>query len=74
MRLKLFSNSTRRARWDVKLGYCTVPGPLSISLSSVLPHGGLVSCVSVTIVRVYPMLYIEKTDIGKSGEFNKKLK
>ncbi|KAJ9574867.1 hypothetical protein L9F63_007962 [Diploptera punctata] len=66
VRLKLFSNSTRRARWDAKLGYCTNPGPLPISLSSILPSGGLVSCVTLTVVTVYPTLYVEKQEGGKS--------
>lgn len=69
MKLKLYSNSTRRARWDTKLGFHTHPGPLPISLTSILPAGGTVSCVSVTVVRAYPLLYVEKLDEGRSGEF-----
>jgi breast cancer 2 susceptibility protein len=68
VKLKLYSNSTRRARWDIKLGFHTQPGPLHISLTSILPGGGNVSSVSVTVVRVYPLLYVEKLDEGKSGE------
>jgi len=68
VKLKLCSNSTRRARWDTKLGFHTHSGPLPISLSSVLPAGGIVSCVSLTVVRAYPTVYVEKLDDGGSGE------
>jgi hypothetical protein len=50
------------------LGFHTHPGPLNISLTSILPGGGNVSSVSVTVVRVYPLLYVEKLGDGKSGE------
>ncbi|XP_021933107.1 uncharacterized protein LOC110836322 isoform X2 [Zootermopsis nevadensis] len=66
VKLKLCSNSTRRARWDTKLGFHTHPGPLPVSLTSILPSGGIVSCVSVTVVRAYPLLYVEKLDEGRS--------
>jgi breast cancer 2 susceptibility protein len=69
VRLKLCSNSTRRARWDTKLGFHSCPGPLLVSLTSILPAGGIVSCVSVTVVRAYPLLYVEKLDEGRSGKF-----
>ncbi|PNF27328.1 hypothetical protein B7P43_G02761 [Cryptotermes secundus] len=66
VKLKLCSNSTRRARWDTKLGFHINPGPLPISLTSILPAGGVVSRVSVTVVRVYPLVYVEKLDEGRS--------
>ncbi|XP_069684155.1 breast cancer type 2 susceptibility protein homolog isoform X2 [Periplaneta americana] len=66
VKLKLHSNSTRRARWDTKLGFHSKPGPLRIPLTSVLSAGGMISCVSVMVVRVYPTLYVEKLADGRS--------
>ncbi|XP_063241128.1 uncharacterized protein LOC134541540 [Bacillus rossius redtenbacheri] len=66
VRLKLHTNSTRRARWHTKLGYHSCPGPLPVSLSSVLPQGGLVSCVTVVVARVYPPVYVQRVTDGKS--------
>jgi len=50
------------------LGFYKYPGPLHISLTSILPGGGNVSSILVTVVRVYPLLYVEKLGEGKSGE------
>ncbi|KAJ1525137.1 hypothetical protein ONE63_009973 [Megalurothrips usitatus] len=61
VRIKLCSNSTRRARWHAKLGFQDNPGPMRISLGSILSSGGVVSCVSVYIARVYPLVFMEKT-------------
>ncbi|XP_071446322.1 breast cancer type 2 susceptibility protein homolog [Hetaerina americana] len=66
-RIRLSANSTRRARWDAKLGYfCRHPGPLPVSLHSLLPQGGAVGALSnVLLARVYPLLSIEKTLDGR---------
>ncbi|CAL7935898.1 unnamed protein product [Xylocopa violacea] len=64
--LKLHTNSTRRARWDTKMGYIVPSGPMHIKLKTVYPHGGLIGKIKVTIARVYPMLYHEKTSSGES--------
>lgn len=64
--LKLHTNSTRRARWDVKLGYMISQGPICIKLKSIFPNGGLIGKIKVIIARVYPMLYHEKTSTGES--------
>ncbi|KAG8228006.1 hypothetical protein J437_LFUL007979 [Ladona fulva] len=65
--IRLNTNSTRRARWDVKLGYvCKNPGPLPVSLGSLLPGGGAVSALrNVMLARVYPILNVEKTPDGR---------
>ncbi|KAI5734980.1 hypothetical protein M8J77_012729 [Diaphorina citri] len=70
--LKLHTNSTRRAHWQSRLGYCPVATPLPISLSSVLPRGGLVSQVRVLLARIYPTLYLEKNTGGKATIRNEK--
>ncbi|XP_076763986.1 breast cancer type 2 susceptibility protein homolog [Xylocopa sonorina] len=64
--LKLHTNSTRRARWDTKMGYIVPSGPMCIKLKTIYPHGGLIGKIKVTIARVYPMLYHEKTSSGES--------
>ncbi|XP_011635165.1 breast cancer type 2 susceptibility protein homolog [Pogonomyrmex barbatus] len=64
--LKLHTNSTRRARWDTKLGYTPCSGPIPIKLRNVCPSGGLIGKVTVVVARVYPMLYHEKTASGDS--------
>ncbi len=67
--LKLSTNSTRRARWYARLGYQRSPRPFPVSLSSVLPDGGLVGCTEAIVARVYPMLYMEKSPAGGRNVF-----
>lgn len=68
-RLRLSTNSTRRARWDSKLGFCQNPFPFLISLSSIKPQGGIIGRARIVILRVYPLLYVEKfTDGSRSGK------
>ncbi|CAK9796960.1 Breast cancer type 2 susceptibility protein homolog [Anthophora quadrimaculata] len=64
--LKIHTNSTRRARWDLKLGYIVPSGPICIKLRTICSNGGLIGKIKVTIARVYPMLYHEKTSTGES--------
>ncbi|XP_071566622.1 uncharacterized protein [Temnothorax nylanderi] len=64
--LKLHTNSTRRARWDMKLGYAPRSGPIPIKLRNVCPSGGLIGEMTIVVARVYPMLYHEKTTSGDS--------
>ncbi|KPI96292.1 Breast cancer type 2 susceptibility protein-like [Papilio xuthus] len=65
VRLKLFGNSTRRARWDAKLGYHSGAAILS-RLSCVQLEGGKVSKLCALVTRVYPTLYVEKFDNGST--------
>ncbi|CAH0699473.1 unnamed protein product [Spodoptera exigua] len=65
IRLKLFGNSTRRARWDARLGYHGNAAILS-QLSSVKIDGGKVSKLRVFVTRVYPALYVEKFEDGST--------
>ncbi|CAG4978394.1 unnamed protein product [Colias eurytheme] len=65
VRLKISGNSTRRARWDARLGYHGNAAMLS-HLSTVRPEGGKVSKLRVFVTRVYPMLYIEKFEDGST--------
>ncbi|XP_015598323.1 breast cancer type 2 susceptibility protein homolog [Cephus cinctus] len=64
--LRIHTNSTRRARWDVKLGYQSHSGPITTSLKTISPNGGLIGKMIVTVIRVYPILYREKMADGQS--------
>lgn len=59
IKLKLSGNSTRRAKWDARLGYHRL-NHLTVSLGSVNPDGGSISALDVVITRVYDPLYCEK--------------
>ncbi|KAG5878532.1 hypothetical protein JTB14_008937 [Gonioctena quinquepunctata] len=60
--LKINFNCTRRAVWNARLGYQRFPGPFPIQIHSVHPMGGPVGAIQITIVRVYPVKYLEKVD------------
>ncbi|KAI5637032.1 BRCA2 repeat domain-containing protein [Phthorimaea operculella] len=64
-RLKLFGNSTRRARWHARLGYHGDAAILS-RLSNVALDGGKVSKLRVFVTRVYPALYVDKFEDGST--------
>ncbi|KAJ2943263.1 hypothetical protein O0L34_g12068 [Tuta absoluta] len=64
-RLKLFGNSTRRARWHARLGYHGNAAILS-HLSNVSLDGGKVSKLRVFVGRVYPALYVDKFEDGST--------
>lgn len=51
---KISANSTRRARWDTKLGFHKDPRPFPLLLSSLYANGGVVSCVDIIVLRIYP--------------------
>ncbi|XP_053621865.1 uncharacterized protein PF3D7_1120600 [Plodia interpunctella] len=65
VRLKIFGNSTRRARWDSRLGYHG-DGAILSHLSDVKPDGGKVAKLRVVVTRVYPALYVEKFEDGST--------
>ncbi|KAK3531907.1 hypothetical protein QTP70_034409 [Hemibagrus guttatus] len=58
--LKISANSTRRARWDTKLGFYKDPRPFPLLLSSLYANGGVVSCVDIIVLRSYPTQWMEK--------------
>ncbi|KAM4742467.1 LOW QUALITY PROTEIN: breast cancer type 2 susceptibility protein [Anableps anableps] len=62
--LKICANSTRRARWDAKLGFHTDPRPFLLPISSLYSNGGPVGCVDVIILRSYPMQWMERKSDG----------
>ncbi|XP_072547596.1 breast cancer type 2 susceptibility protein isoform X2 [Salminus brasiliensis] len=62
--LKISANSTRRARWDTKLGFHKDPRPFNLPLSSLYSNGGVVGCVDVLVLRSYPTQWMEKRSGG----------
>ncbi|KAL7832112.1 hypothetical protein AOLI_G00296600 [Acnodon oligacanthus] len=62
--LKVSANSTRRARWDSKLGFHKDPRPFRLPLSSLYPNGGVVGCVDIIVLRSYPTQWMEKKSVG----------
>ncbi|XP_033116195.1 breast cancer type 2 susceptibility protein homolog isoform X2 [Anneissia japonica] len=64
LRLKISANSTRRARYDAKLGYQRRPQAFPVLLPSIYADGGMVGCLDVLVVRTYPLMYMEKLTEG----------
>jgi breast cancer 2 susceptibility protein len=54
--LKLHTNSTRRAKWDAKLGFHP-RSSMPTSFKSLLANGGQVSELTLLIARKYPLVY-----------------
>ncbi|XP_063987228.1 uncharacterized protein LOC135167696 [Diachasmimorpha longicaudata] len=65
LRLKIHTNSTRRAKWFTKLGLQKYSGPMELSLRYIHPNGGLIGKVSAVVSRVYPIIYKETTSDGQ---------
>ena len=64
--LRLSANSTRRTRWYAQLGFQPSPHAFSLSLTSLFPDGGLVGYTEGIIARVYPIVFMEKVEGGRS--------
>uniref|UniRef100_H3AGP4 Tower domain-containing protein n=1 Tax=Latimeria chalumnae TaxID=7897 RepID=H3AGP4_LATCH len=62
--LKISANSTRPACWSAKLGFHRDPRPFPLPLASLFNDGGLVGCVDVVVVRLYPIQWMEKKSDG----------
>ncbi|PWA28040.1 hypothetical protein CCH79_00012146, partial [Gambusia affinis] len=62
--LKICANSTRRARWDAKLGFHTDPRPFLLPVSCLYSNGGPVGCVDIFILRNYPIQWMERKSDG----------
>lgn len=69
VRLKIHANSTRRVKWDTRLGFYKVPSNFHIYLDTVLPNGGNIGKIIVCVVRLYPLLYMEKNKENGSTEY-----
>ncbi|XP_072321690.1 breast cancer type 2 susceptibility protein [Eucyclogobius newberryi] len=62
--LKISANSTRRTRWDTKLGFYKDPRPFVLPLYSLFSKGGLAGCVDMVILRIYPTQWMERKPDG----------
>ncbi|XP_041371024.1 LOW QUALITY PROTEIN: breast cancer type 2 susceptibility protein homolog [Gigantopelta aegis] len=60
--LKLSMNSTRPASWDSRLGYQRDPRPLCVAACSLHPSGGIAGCIDSVVLRIYPVMYMEKVE------------
>ncbi|XP_030836797.1 uncharacterized protein LOC584780 [Strongylocentrotus purpuratus] len=66
LKLKITANSTRRARYDARLGLQADPRPFPLPMTSLHPEGGTIGCLDVLILRTYPMQFMEKLPEGGS--------
>lgn len=66
--LKIAANSTRRVKWHTKLGYFNGGRSISFSLNSIEAHGGHIGKLKAYIARIYPMLYLAKTQETGNSE------
>ncbi|XP_040902571.1 breast cancer type 2 susceptibility protein isoform X2 [Toxotes jaculatrix] len=62
--LKICTNSCRPTRWDTKLGFHRDPRPFLLPVSSLYSNGGPVGCVDITILRSYPIQWMERKPDG----------
>ncbi|KAL1915938.1 uncharacterized protein VTP21DRAFT_6326 [Calcarisporiella thermophila] len=64
LRLRLTANSTRIARWDIRLGY--QPSPIFyVSIDNLSYDGGAIAALDVVITRKYPIVYVENLGEGR---------
>uniref|UniRef100_A0A8D8IF11 Breast cancer type 2 susceptibility protein n=1 Tax=Culex pipiens TaxID=7175 RepID=A0A8D8IF11_CULPI len=61
VRLRIHANSTRRAHWLAKLGLYQVPTSFLVSCNHIVDRGGLVVRLQLVVVRVYPLMYVDKS-------------
>jgi ASC-1-like (ASCH) protein len=57
--LLITKNSTRRAKWDSKLGFQKI-AKFPVSLASLTKGGGEIGFITLRVVRVYPIQFMEK--------------
>ena len=57
--LRFHANSTRRARWDARLGLQRHAHAFPLTLDSLFPDGGLTGCIDVIVLRQYPLQVID---------------
>uniref|UniRef100_A0A3B4UCS1 BRCA2 DNA repair associated n=1 Tax=Seriola dumerili TaxID=41447 RepID=A0A3B4UCS1_SERDU len=62
--LKICTNSSRPARWDTKLGFHRDPRPFLLPVSCLYRNGGPVGCVDITILRSYPLQWMQRKPDG----------
>ncbi|KAI9453574.1 hypothetical protein BJY52DRAFT_1288754 [Lactarius psammicola] len=55
--LTITGNGTHLAPWHAKLGF--QPYPAIATLNSVNPDGGMIPCLELSVIKVYPIAFIE---------------
>ncbi len=50
--------------------YTPVPdtSPLPVKISSIIPAGGIIPLLHAVVARVYPVIYMCKNGLGRTGE------
>lgn len=79
--LCLFSNGTRLAKWDAKMGFvkpsritCMNRDTLLVrSISHVIPGGGSVPLIELVVCRRYPLMFLERKITNSPNEMLEKL-
>ncbi|KAK9499899.1 hypothetical protein O3M35_002842 [Rhynocoris fuscipes] len=66
-RMKFYTNSCRRVKWNVKMGFLNKYRLPAMRLSSILPNGGFIGDLKAVVARVYPILHMSKDSEGKTG-------
>ena len=61
--IRIFRNSTRPARWDMRLGLQARP-VFAVPLDSLVAGGGMAPSLDVVVARKYPVLYSERLPDG----------
>lgn len=59
--LRIHGNSTRRCRWDTRLGRYYARRRLQVSLAGVDAKGGTISAMDVLVIRKYPLLFVAES-------------
>ncbi|KAF9516595.1 hypothetical protein BS47DRAFT_1340741 [Hydnum rufescens UP504] len=63
--LTLCGNSTTLARWDARLGVSQPQAPITASLRSLNPDGGVVMLLDIVVEKLFPVGYLETAAEGK---------
>lgn len=72
LKLKVFYNSIRMAKWHALLGRHRGSISFSRPLKTIKIDGGVVPCIEVTIIKRYPETIVISTEDGKITEKSKK--
>jgi breast cancer 2 susceptibility protein len=56
-RLKIHANSTRRADWKEKLGFCSDPSPISVPLHKLVVYGGANGRLKLFVTHTFQLSY-----------------
>ncbi|GAB0099065.1 hypothetical protein DMENIID0001_148880 [Sergentomyia squamirostris] len=66
--MELHGNATRRCKWETKLGFYAQFRPHCVTLDDVLYNGGLIPGIMVSVIRVYPPVYLEEERFRRGNQ------